>query len=142
MNSFDILEKKEQNQTNSCAATEHSTHGYFLIAIEFLKWIFWYYRNLEERIEHFVPGSDMSELKDMLLLSKNYITRLKIKQLLPPVREAPKPFQLDDDDTASDAGAVYQRSIIKVEGLHWNFVTHSLLEKLWVSGFWFARVQW
>lgn len=61
-------------------------------------------RNLEEKIEHFVPGTDLSVIKDTLLLSKNYITRLHIKQLLPPVREAPKPFQLDDDDAASDAG--------------------------------------
>lgn len=62
------------------------------------------FRNLQEKIEHFVPGDDMSALKDTILLSKNYITKLDIRQLLPPVRESPKLFQLDDDDAASDAG--------------------------------------
>lgn len=59
---------------------------------------------MQEKIEHFVPGSDLSEIKDTLLLSRNYIKKLNIRQLLPPVREAPKIFQLDDDDAASDAG--------------------------------------
>ncbi|XP_067939661.1 dynein regulatory complex subunit 5-like [Watersipora subatra] len=61
-------------------------------------------RNLQEKIEHFVPGSDLTEIKDTLLLSKNYVKKLDIRQLLPPVRETPKIFQLDDDDAASDAG--------------------------------------
>ena len=65
-------------------------------------------RNLQEKIEHFVPGDDMTELRDVLKLSKNYITKLDIRQLLPPVREAPKAFQLDDDDAASDAGRYAQ----------------------------------
>lgn len=62
------------------------------------------FSNLQEKVEFFVPGSDLKEIKDTLLLSKNYITKLDIRQLLPPVREAPKAFQLDDDDAASDAG--------------------------------------
>ena len=64
------------------------------------------YRNLQEKIEHFVPGNDLTEIKDTLLLSRNYIKKLDIRQLLPPVREAPKMFQLDDDDGASDAGGI------------------------------------
>jgi len=65
------------------------------------------FRNLEELIEHYVPGDDMTHIRDTIMLSKKYIKKLDIKQLLPPVREAPKPFQLDDDDNASDAGKYF-----------------------------------
>ena len=56
-------------------------------------------KNLEEIIEHFVPDStDDTELKDTLNMSTNYVQRLEIKQLLPPVKDA-------KDDDQSDAGS-------------------------------------
>ncbi|CAH1790851.1 unnamed protein product [Owenia fusiformis] len=64
-------------------------------------------RNLQHIIEHFVPeNSDATELNETLPLSANYIKTLDIKQLLPPVKEAPKGLDAIDDmsDTGSDAG--------------------------------------
>ncbi|KAK3595522.1 hypothetical protein CHS0354_021623 [Potamilus streckersoni] len=60
-------------------------------------------RNLQDIIEHFVPETtDPSRLNDSLPLSSNYVKKLEIRQLLPPVREAPKGPDFDD---ASDAGS-------------------------------------
>ena len=60
-------------------------------------------RNLQQIIELFVPETtEMSQLDEVLPLSANYVKKLDIKQLLPPVREAPKGPDFDD---ASDAGS-------------------------------------
>lgn len=60
-------------------------------------------RNLQQIVEHFVPEStDMTEINETLPLSANYVKKLDIRQLLPPVREAPKGPDFDD---ASDAGS-------------------------------------
>ncbi|KAK6180922.1 hypothetical protein SNE40_008887 [Patella caerulea] len=60
-------------------------------------------KNLQEIIEHFVPETtDPIHLNETLALSANYVKRLEVRQLLPPVREAPKGPDFDD---ASDAGS-------------------------------------
>jgi len=64
-------------------------------------------RNLQRIIEHFVPEStDMTELNETLPLSANYIRKIDIRQLLPPVKEAPKGVDTDDisDGDGSDSG--------------------------------------
>ena len=63
-------------------------------------------RNLKDIIEHFVPETtDSTRLNETLVLSKNYVKKLDITQLLPPVREAPKGPDFDDaSDAGSDAG--------------------------------------
>ncbi|XP_019647867.1 PREDICTED: T-complex-associated testis-expressed protein 1-like [Branchiostoma belcheri] len=54
-------------------------------------------RNLEHIIEHFVPErSNMDIVTDVLPLSGEYIKKLNIKQLLPPIKEETK----RDDDTS------------------------------------------
>eukprot|EP00058_Branchiostoma_floridae_P011740 XP_002597228.1 hypothetical protein BRAFLDRAFT_118129 [Branchiostoma floridae] len=54
-------------------------------------------RNLEHIIEHFVPErTNMDVVTDVLPLSGEYIRRLNIKQLLPPIKEETK----KDDDTS------------------------------------------
>lgn len=60
-------------------------------------------RNLQGIIEHFVPGTtDPTILNETLDLSSQYVKKLDIRQLLPPVRETPKGPDFDD---ASDAGS-------------------------------------
>ncbi|XP_046381825.1 dynein regulatory complex subunit 5-like [Haliotis rufescens] len=60
-------------------------------------------KHLQEIIEHFVPETtDPTKLTETLALSANYIKKIDINQLLPPVREAPKG---PDFDEASDAGS-------------------------------------
>ena len=63
-------------------------------------------RNLQQIIEHFVPETtDPDELYDTLELSANFVKRILVRQLLPPVREAPKGPEFDDNsDAGSDAG--------------------------------------
>lgn len=63
-------------------------------------------RNLKDIIEHFVPETtDSTRLNETLPLSANYVKKLDIAQLLPPVREAPKGPDFDDaSDAGSDAG--------------------------------------
>ena len=63
-------------------------------------------RNLQEIIEQFVPETtDMTRLNETLPLSANYVKKIEIRQLLPPVREAPKGPDFDDaSDAGSDAG--------------------------------------
>ena len=61
-------------------------------------------KNLERIIEHFVPEStDPTELNETLQLSANYIKRLDIRQLLPPVKEAPKGPHDDDLSDGADS---------------------------------------
>ncbi|XP_074662310.1 dynein regulatory complex subunit 5-like [Tubulanus polymorphus] len=58
-------------------------------------------RNLEEIIEHFVPEqTDPTKLQETLPLSTNFVQRLIVRQLLPPVKECK-----DVDDEGSDAGS-------------------------------------
>ena len=58
-------------------------------------------KNLQQIIEHFVPETtDTRELDETMALSANYVNRLEIAQLLPPVKEA----RADGDDV-SDAGS-------------------------------------
>lgn len=63
-------------------------------------------RNLQSIIENFIPETtEMSELNDTLPLSANFVKKIDIRQLLPPVREAPKGPDFDDSsDAGSDAG--------------------------------------
>lgn len=63
-------------------------------------------KNLQEIIEHFVPETtEPTRLNETVPLSANYIKRLDIRQLLPPVREAPKGPDFDDgSDAGSDTG--------------------------------------
>lgn len=63
-------------------------------------------RNLQEIIEQFVPETtDITRLNDTLPLSSNYVKKIDVRQLLPPVREAPKGPDFDDaSDAGSDAG--------------------------------------
>ena len=63
-------------------------------------------RNLQYIIEHFVPGTtDPTVLDETLPLSANYVKKLDIRQLLPPVKEAPKGIDDDlSDGEGSDSG--------------------------------------
>ena len=63
-------------------------------------------KNLQQIVEHFVPETtDPTQLNETLPLSANYVKKLDIRQLLPPVREAPKGPDFDDaSDGGSDAG--------------------------------------
>ena len=64
-------------------------------------------KNFERIIENFVPETtDTTELNETLELSANYIKKLNIRQLLPPVKEMPKGPHEDDlsDGGDSDAG--------------------------------------
>lgn len=56
-------------------------------------------RNAQEAIEKFVPGeSDVNQLEQLLILSSDFIKRLIIKQLLPPLQEK-QPVIEDTEDT-------------------------------------------
>jgi len=63
-------------------------------------------KNLQQIIELFVPETtDPAQLEETLSLSANFIKKIEIRQLLPPVREAPKGPDFDDvSDAGSDAG--------------------------------------
>lgn len=66
-------------------------------------------RNLQRIIENFVPETtDSNELMETLPLSANFVKRLEIRQLLPPVKEPPRGGAGDPDDISeadgSDAG--------------------------------------
>ena len=64
-------------------------------------------RNLQKIIEGFVPETtDESELKETLPLSANYVEKLDVRQLLPPVKDQPKGPEGDDmsDGEGSESG--------------------------------------
>ncbi|XP_030628529.1 dynein regulatory complex subunit 5 [Chanos chanos] len=62
-------------------------------------------RHLENIIELFIPDLiDPKTVLDMVPLCKNYVKRLIISQLLPPIREPQKLEEDDGSDTASDMG--------------------------------------
>ena len=63
-------------------------------------------RNLQQIIEHFVPETtDPTELNETLALSASFVKKITVRQLLPPVREAPKGPDFDDNsDAGSEAG--------------------------------------
>ncbi|XP_028809153.1 dynein regulatory complex subunit 5 isoform X2 [Denticeps clupeoides] len=62
-------------------------------------------RHLESIIELFIPDvTDPTTVLDMVPLCKNYVKRLKISQLLPPIREPRDIEEEDGVDTASDMG--------------------------------------
>ncbi|CAL1536298.1 unnamed protein product [Lymnaea stagnalis] len=63
-------------------------------------------RNLQQIIELFVPeASDSDELDDTVMLSANFIKKLDIRQLLPPVPQKSKGPDFDEiSEAASDAG--------------------------------------
>ncbi|RUS85485.1 hypothetical protein EGW08_006761 [Elysia chlorotica] len=63
-------------------------------------------KNLQQIIELFVPETTKpDQLEETLALSSNFINKLDIRQLLPPVREAPKGPDFDDiSDAGSEAG--------------------------------------
>ena len=64
-------------------------------------------RNLQRIIEQYVPEStDPTELTETLPLSTNFVKKLDIGQLLPPVKEPPRGMDTDDisDATGSEAG--------------------------------------
>lgn len=65
-------------------------------------------RNMQDLIENFVPEStEMVEISDTLELSKDFIQRLKIKQLLPPIKDVtvvPQHHEEEISDQGSDTG--------------------------------------
>lgn len=63
-------------------------------------------RDLQDIIEHFVPETtDPTKLNETLPLAGNFVKKLDVRQLLPPVRDAPKGPDFDDNsDAGSDAG--------------------------------------
>ncbi|KAL2082731.1 hypothetical protein ACEWY4_022549 [Coilia grayii] len=62
-------------------------------------------RHLENIIELFIPDvTDTKVVLDMVPLCKNYVKRLTISQLLPPIRDPQKPEEDDSSDSASDSG--------------------------------------
>ncbi|KAL7888582.1 hypothetical protein AOLI_G00035560 [Acnodon oligacanthus] len=62
-------------------------------------------RHLENIIELFIPDvTDPKALLDVVPLCQNYVRRLKISQLLPPIKEPPKFEEDDASDSASDVG--------------------------------------
>lgn len=73
-------------------------------------------KNLQQIIELFVPDkSDSDELEDTIALSANFITKLEIKQLLPPLASVSKGPDFDENsDAASDTGD-------ELESDHFNF---------------------
>lgn len=73
-------------------------------------------RNLQQIIENFVPETtDPAELNETLRLSANFVKKINIRQLLPPVKEAPVAIEIDaDSETGSEAGD-------EPESDHFNF---------------------
>lgn len=63
-------------------------------------------RNLQQIIELFVPETtDPTELEETLKLSADFVKKIDVRQLLPPVREAPKNPDFDEgSETGSDYG--------------------------------------
>lgn len=63
---------------------------------------------LENLIENFVPDKTSDDvITNAIPLCSNYVKRLKIGQLLPPVKEAPKPGANEEEvsDAGSEAGS-------------------------------------
>ncbi|KAL5257068.1 hypothetical protein ACHWQZ_G012106 [Mnemiopsis leidyi] len=64
-------------------------------------------RNMEDLIENFVPEStELLEITETLELSKDFIKRLRIKQLLPQIKDVSSGLPQDDEisDQGSDTG--------------------------------------
>ncbi|MBN3305928.1 DRC5 protein, partial [Amia calva] len=62
-------------------------------------------RHLKNIIELFIPDvTDPQTVLEMVPLCRNYVKKLDISQLLPPVKEPQKGDEDDCSDTASDAG--------------------------------------
>lgn len=62
-------------------------------------------RHLENIIELFIPDvTDQKVVLDMVPLCRNYVKRLDISQLLPPIKEPQKIEEDDSSDSASDMG--------------------------------------
>nr|XP_055043110.1 dynein regulatory complex subunit 5 isoform X1 [Misgurnus anguillicaudatus] len=63
-------------------------------------------RHLEGIIEVFIPDvTDTRTVLELVPLCRNYVKRLKISQLLPPIKEPPRFDEDDDSDCVSDAGS-------------------------------------
>lgn len=63
-------------------------------------------RHLEGIVELFIPDvTDIRTVLELVPLCRNYVTRLKVSQLLPPIKD-PSRFDEDDaSDCASDVGS-------------------------------------
>lgn len=62
-------------------------------------------RHLEKTIELFIPDvTDPKTILDMVPLCKNYVKKLNIAQLLPPIKDPQKGDEDDFSDTGSDSG--------------------------------------
>ncbi|XP_076873788.1 dynein regulatory complex subunit 5 [Brachyhypopomus gauderio] len=62
-------------------------------------------RHLENIIELFIPDvTDPESVLEVVPQCQNYVRRLKISQLLPPIREPPKFEEDDSSEFASDVG--------------------------------------
>ena len=60
-------------------------------------------RDLKNLVENFVPNrSDMTKINEILRLGQDYIIKLDIQQLLPPVELEKKEFNLDNEDDEED----------------------------------------
>ncbi|KAK6488904.1 dynein regulatory complex subunit 5 [Huso huso] len=80
-------------------------------------------RHLEKIIELFIPDvTDIKTVLDVVPLCKNYVKKLNISQLLPPVKEP----QMNEDDNASDTASDLGHEGPSID--HFDFWT--LLDKL------------
>lgn len=60
-------------------------------------------RHLENTIEHFIPDvTDNTSVLELVPLCRDYVKRLRISQLLPPVKEPPMFEDSDGTDSVSD----------------------------------------
>ncbi|XP_048063753.1 dynein regulatory complex subunit 5 [Megalobrama amblycephala] len=63
-------------------------------------------RHLESIIELFIPdATDTKTILDLVPLCQNYVKRLNVSQLLPPIKEPPRFDEDDGSDCASDMGS-------------------------------------
>lgn len=63
-------------------------------------------RHLEGIIELFIPDvTDVRTVLELVPLCRNYVKRLNVSQLLPPIKEPPRLDEDDASDCASDVGS-------------------------------------
>ncbi len=63
-------------------------------------------RHLENILEFFIPdATDTETVLEAVPLCRHYVKRLKVSQLLPPIKESSRPDEDDRSDCASDTGS-------------------------------------
>ncbi|KAM3930702.1 dynein regulatory complex subunit 5 [Leptodactylus fuscus] len=84
-------------------------------------------RHLENLIEHFIPDlTDAGLICNTAELSKNYIKRLEIQQLLPPVRV--EMMKEDEADDISDSGSDAAGDLPSMDHFDLNLIADSLCD--------------